>query len=87
VGLPRYTRVPWHVEPSDLAESGSGYWSRDVLREDGQRERQYALHITGSVRPDVSLGLLAIRCARVGVLVQPLTLSIPDTVPVPGADE
>lgn len=88
MGLPRYTRAPWHIEPSDLRESESGYWSRDVVMSfTGRRERQYALHITGSVRPDLSLGLLAIRCERVGSLVRPLTLSIPENVPVPGAGE
>lgn len=76
--MTRYPAVPWGtVEPCDLDVAQSGLYSRDV-RFSGVRERQYALHVVGSVHRGLSLGLVAIRCARDVSGVVPLTLSIPD---------
>ena len=78
MGLPRYVLVPWgDVEPSDVREAQSGILQRDT-RYYGATERQYALHVLGSYDASLSLGLVAIRCQRIGPRVDPLTLSIPD---------
>lgn len=42
-------------------------------------ERQIAMHVTGSVHPSLSLGMVAVRCERRGEQLIPLTLSIPET--------
>jgi hypothetical protein len=71
MGMPRYVKVAWgDVEPSDVRESQAGLWSRDC-RAYGVTERQYALHVIGSYDASLSLGLVAIRCRRMGELIIP----------------
>lgn len=80
MGLRRYTLVPWgDVEPSDVREATAGYWQRDT-RNYGVCQRHVALNVIGSYDHSLSLGMVAIRCHRQGAWIEPLTLSIPDTV-------
>ena len=75
-----YSRVPWEIPDSDLCEANRGELEmyRDC-RINGQAQRQLAMHVTGSVNPSLSLGLVAVRCERIGDSLIPRTLSIPDT--------
>lgn len=80
MSIPRYTKVPWgDLEPSDVRSGQSGYFQRDS-RSYGLCERQVALAVIGSYDPSLYLGMVAIRCNRQGAYLEPLTLSIPDTV-------
>ena len=72
------------MTPSGKARSG--ILVRDVSLP-SRKERQFALHVIGSLNPRLSLGLVAIRCQREPGGIVPLTLSIPDTVEVPACGE
>ena len=79
----RYAVAPWRladVAQHDLEPAGGEY--RRDHHESGRAERHFALPIVGQagIVEGPSLGLLAVRCARQGVLVWPLTLSIVDNV-------
>lgn len=81
-----WSRVPWEIPESDLCEANRGELElyRD-LSINGRPQRQIAMHVTGSVNPHLSLGLIAVRCERRGDHLIPLTLSIPETPIVVGS--
>lgn len=69
----RYSLVPWWLPDSDLVAVGDPELVRDLAG-----ERQVALHVRGSA-PGVTLGLVAMRCARDGARLVPLTISLPES--------
>jgi hypothetical protein len=69
-------RIPWDrdLEASDLTPAGT-MLTRDT-RLFGHAERHLAFPVTGTF--GVALGLLALRCARHGERLIPLTSAIPE---------
>lgn len=71
----RHLRVPWDlIAPTDLVEQGKPEFTRDCRNEKLEPERHLGLHVLGTT--GISLGILAIRCARSGDAVSPLSLAI-----------
>ena len=77
MGLRHWTRfwskIPWSLPDSDLCEANRG--ELELYRDcqiNGRPQRQIAMHVVGSCNPNLSLGLVAIRCERHGDGTEPL---------------